>query len=418
MNLQDLDLYFEVLKAIVPFVARLMVQQGQAIVHRYTYHSTTNPRNIIIVGGSFAGALLAQQLIHRVPSGYRVILIERRSHFNYAFAFPRNAVFSGREHHAFVSYENLAKGAPEGIFQQMRDEVTDVTESHVNTASGISLTYDYLIIATGAEQPPPARLIAMNKQEGIQEFRGFQNRIEKAERVAVIGAGAVGVELVTEIREKYPDKKVTLIHSRQQLLPRFGPKLHERVLATLQKQNIEVLLGERPTYPSDAGQNVQETSITLANGETRTWDLVIPCIGLRPRSELLAEHSPKSIASSGEIIVGPTLQVENLPSSRGNIFAIGDVAQSGGPKQGRAAFMQGEVVTNNLLRLMKGGPAVDRYVPHFIENTLNLTLGKGSTLIWIRKGDYEWMMETRGADEDLNVGQTRRRLNAKVETEQ
>jgi NADH dehydrogenase FAD-containing subunit len=275
MNLKDLDLYFDLFKTIVSFLARLVVQKGQAVVHRYAYHSTADPRNVIVVGGSFAGALLAQRLIHTVPSGYRVIIIEKHSHFNYAFAFPRNAVFSGREHHAFVSYENIAKGAPDGIFKQIRDEVTDVTESHVNTASGTSLPYDYLIVATGAAQPPPARLAAKNKRDGIQELRGFQSRISMADRVAVIGAGAVGVELVTEIREKYPDKKVTLIHSRQQLLPRFGPKLHEHVLATLQKQNIEVLLGEKPAYPSDAGQSVQETTLVLANGATRTWDLVV-----------------------------------------------------------------------------------------------------------------------------------------------
>ncbi|RGP63902.1 hypothetical protein FSPOR_8229 [Fusarium sporotrichioides] len=415
MNLKDLDVYFEILKVVIVFVAKLTVQKGQAIVHRYTYRSTPNPRNVIVVGGSFAGAILAQRLAHTVPSGYRVILIEMNSHFNYAFAFPRNAVFSGREHHAFVSYENLAKGAPKGIFQHVYDEVTDVTASHVNTASGSSLPFEYLIIATGAAQPPPARLLAKNKNDGIEEFRGFQQRISKAGKVAVVGGGAVGIELVTEIREKYPDKQVTLIHSREQLLPRFGPKLHAHVMATLKKQNIEVLLGERPSYPSDAGKRVQETNLTLANGKERTWDLVIPCTGLRPRSELLTEYSPKSIASSGEIMVGPTLQVENLPSSRKNIFALGDVAQSGGPKQARASIMQGDIVVKNLLQLINGGSAGVKYVPHFFENTLKLTLGKRYSVLWAQKGDYEWIKESKGEDEDLNVKQTRRQLNAKAE---
>ncbi|RBR15622.1 uncharacterized protein FIESC28_07263 [Fusarium coffeatum] len=415
MNLKDLDLYFEIFKTVLSFITRLTVQKGQAIVHRHTYRLISDPRNVIVVGGSFAGALLAQRLCHTVPSGYRVILIEKHSHFNHAFGFPRNAVFSGREHHAFISYDNLAKGAPDGIFQQVRDEVTDVTESHVNTAGGVSLPYEYLIIATGAAQPPPGRLIADTKEDGIKELKGYQQRIEKADRVAVIGGGAVGVELVTEIKERYPDKQVTLIHSREHLLPRFGPKLHERVLETLQKQEIEVLLGERPAYPSDAGQLVQETSLKVATGETRTWDLVIPCTGLRPRSELLSEYSPKSIAPNGEILVGPTLQVQHLPSDKKNIFGLGDVAQSGGPKQARAGLMQAEVVISNLLQLMKGGTAKDKYVPHFFENTLNLTLGKEHAVMWMQKGDYEWIKETKGPDEDLNARQTRWQLNAKIE---
>ncbi|KAK6703591.1 hypothetical protein SNK04_013519 [Fusarium graminearum] len=415
MNLNDLDVYWGILRAVLGFIAKLTVQKGQAIVHRYTYRSTPDPRNVVVVGGSFAGALLAQRLSHTVPSGYRVVLIEMNSHFNYAFAFPRNTVFSGREHHAFISYENLAKGAPEGIFHHYCDQVTDVTESHVNTASGNSLPYEYLIVATGAAQPPPARLVAKNKSDGIEELKGFQQRIGKADRVAVIGGGAVGIELVTEIRERYPDKEVTLIHSRQQLLPRFGPKLHDHVMTTLKKQNIEVLLGERPPYPDDAGQSVQETSLTLADGKERTWDLVIPCTGLRPRSELLAGYSPESIAPNGEILVGPTLQVENLPSSKKNIFALGDVAQSGGPKQARAGIMQIDIVVNNLLRLIKGSPAEVKYVPHFFENTLKLTLGKRLSVMWAQKGDYEWMIESKKEDEDLNVKQTRRQLNAKPE---
>lgn len=40
--------------------------------------------------------------------------------------------------------------------------------------------------------------------------------------------------------------------------------------------------------------------------------------------------------------------------------------------------MQSDIVVNNLLRLIKGGPAEDKYVPHFFENTLKLTLGKVS----------------------------------------
>lgn len=275
MSLRTWDLYFDLLKVICTFLAQLSIQKFQSIVHRYTYRTSSDPRNVIVIGGSFAGALLAQRLTHTLPSGYRVILIEKHSHFNFAFGFPRNAVFSGREHHAFVSYENLAKGAPDGIFQQVCDEVTDITESRINTSSGMSLAYEYLILATGAAQPPPARLLAKDRPDAIEELRGFQQRISKADRVAVIGGGAVGVELVTEIRAKYPDKRITLIHSRHHLLPRFGVKLHEHVLETLRKQGIEVLLCEKPAYPSDAGQRVQETSLTFADGETRTWDLVV-----------------------------------------------------------------------------------------------------------------------------------------------
>lgn len=273
--MQQLSIYLDFVKIIASFLARLIVEKAQSVVHRFTYRPSPDPLNVIVVGGSFAGCLAAQRLAHTLPIGYRVILVEKHSHFHYTFSFPRNAVFSGREHNAFVAYDGLAAGAPDGIFRQICDEVTEVGEKTITTRGGVSLDYDYLVVATGASQPPPARLRASEKDDSIVELQELQLRIEKAPRVAVVGGGAVGVELATDMKDRYPDKHVTLIHSRKQLLPRFGPKLHEHVLAKLREQGIEVLLGEKPTLPDDAGQIVRETNLKFINGETKTFDLVV-----------------------------------------------------------------------------------------------------------------------------------------------
>ncbi|WZH46776.1 Apoptosis-inducing factor [Fusarium acuminatum] len=413
MSLQALGIYLDFVKIIASFLARLVVEKTQSIVHRFTYRPSSDPLNVVVVGGSFAGCLAAQRLAHTLPTGYRVILVEKHSHFHYTFSFPRNAVFSGREQHAFIAYDGLAAGAPDGIFRRICDEVTEVGEKTIATSGGVSLDYDYLVVATGASQPPPARLRACEKDDSIVELQELQQRIEKASRIAVVGGGAVGVELATDMKDRYPDKHVTLIHSRKQLLPRFGPKLHEHVSAKLAEQGIEVLLGEKPTLPDDAGQIVRETNLKFTNGETKTFDLVIPCTGFRPHSNLLATYSPKSIASSGEIKVKQTLQVDSLQSTRQNIFAVGDVAQSGGPKQARAAMIQVEVAVRNILSLIKDKSAKEAYVPQYFENTLQLTLGTKLGVMYLQKGDYEWLKEMNKTDADLNVGKMRWQLNAK-----
>ncbi|RMJ16281.1 hypothetical protein CDV36_004036 [Fusarium kuroshium] len=414
MKLQELSLYLSFVKVITTFTFRFAVQKVRSVIHKHTYRASPNPRNVVVIGGSYAGSYLVQRLTNTLPSGYRVVLLEKQSHFNHAFAFPRNSVFPGRESKAFIPYDNIADGAPEGIFQRVCDEALEVTDTDIEMASGNRLRYDYLVIATGAAQPPPARLNSRDREGCITELQGFQQRISKAERIAVVGGGAVGVELITEIREKYPDKQLTLIHSRDQLLPRFGAKLHELVLSTLRAKNIEVLLKERPVLPAQSGQAVKETQISLSNGEKRIWDLIIPCTGLRPRSDLLATYSLKSIASTGEILVKPTLQVDYLPSSKGNIFAIGDVARSGGAKQGRAALMQSEVVTSNIVSLIKNKKRMEEYKPIYFEGALNLTLGKDLILMYIKRGDFEWVKEMKGhGDEDVGAGKQWKMLHAK-----
>ncbi|KAF5012631.1 hypothetical protein FDECE_1323 [Fusarium decemcellulare] len=403
MKLEEFKIYCDFVRLLTSFAAQALLQKAQTVVHKYTYQASKSPRNVVVIGGSFAGSHMVQRLAQTLPSGYRVVLLEKHSHFNHAFAFPRNAVFSGRESRAFIPYDNIAAGAPNGIFQRVCDEALDVTDKHIKLGSGHDLSYDYLVLATGAAQPPPARLLSQDRTDAISELQGFQQRISGAERIAVVGGGAVGVELVSEIRDKYPNKKLSLLHSRDQLLPRFGSKLHEWVMPALEEKKIEVLMGERPSLPPRAGEAVRETSLTLASGETRTWDLVIPCTGLRPRSGILAEYSPKSIAQNGEIIVKPTLQIDHLPSSKENIFAIGDVAQTGGPKQGRAGLMQAEVAVSNIVRLIKNRANLKEYKPSYFEGSLTLTLGKGS---------FEWVMKRNEHDLDVGAGKHWQKLHA------
>lgn len=277
MDMQKAKVYLQLYYIFAKFMAKQPIQRLLSLIHRYTYRSSPDSRAVVIVGGSFAGSHLAQRLAHTLPSGYRVVLVEKNSHMHYAFSFPRNAVFSGRETRALIPYDNLAAGAPDGIFQRIQDKALSVTESHVNLAGGSQLKYEYLILATGAAQPPPTRLQASTRREAIAELQGFQHRISKAERVAVVGGGAAGIELVTEIRAMHPDKKLSLVHSRVQLLPRFGPKLHSFVTNALRGMDIDVILAERPVLPDQAGKVVEETRVTLSTGETRIWDLVV-CI--------------------------------------------------------------------------------------------------------------------------------------------
>ncbi|KAH7161958.1 hypothetical protein B0J13DRAFT_632696 [Dactylonectria estremocensis] len=357
MDLQKLKIYLQFYSMFAKYMAKQPIQQLSSVIYRHTYRPSTNSRNVVVIGGSFAGSHVTQRLAHTLPSGYRVVLVEKNSHLHYAFGFPRNAVFSGREPRALIPYDDLVAAL-------------SITASHINLADGIQLNYDYLIVATGAAQPPPTRLQSTTRDTAIAEPRGYQQRIHKAEQVAVVGAGAAGKELVTEIRAKYPAKKVSLVHSRDQLLPRFGPKLHSFVVDVLRGMDIEVILGERLVLPAQAGKVIEEVQVTLSTGETKVWDLIIPCTGLQPNSGMLAPYMPKSIASNGEILVKPTLQVDRLPSSRGNIFALGDVAQTGGLKQGRAAMIQGEVVLNNIFRLINNQSVLENYEPLPFEGAL------------------------------------------------
>lgn len=99
----------------------------------------------------------------------------------------------------------------------------------------------------------------------------------------------------------------------------------------------------------------------------------IRCTGQIPASSLLSVLSPSSISSSGTVLVRKTLQIldPNLP----NIYALGDVAETGGVRMGRAAGMQGSLVASNILRAIRG-QQLKNYKPlGLLESGIDLTLG-------------------------------------------
>lgn len=68
----------------------------------------------------------------------------------------------------------------------------------------------------------------------------------KSERIVVIGGGAVGVELVGELANDYPNKKVTLMHNREQILDdRLSQKMIKKIRDGLKALKVETVLGER-----------------------------------------------------------------------------------------------------------------------------------------------------------------------------
>lgn len=80
---------------------------------------------------------------------------------------------------------------------------------------------------------------------------------------------------------------------------------------------------------------------------------------------------------NGLIRVKPTLQVDKTDNTRCNIFAIGDVAATNGPKMAFAGMAQAEVACTNILKLIRGDHTLQQYKPKFLmEGRTKLSLGK------------------------------------------
>lgn len=316
------------------------------------------PKNLVVIGGSYVGVNVAQQLAQLVAGlggRFRVVLIEKNSHFNHLFAFPRFASTAKVDtKKAFIPYmpgtfANTPGGAAAGN-TVVQARATGLTRTSVELDRAVSLTsgdgngattlvrsipYEYLVLVTGTKMVPPSAVPSTEKREGVSYLQQHAAQVEKASRIAIIGGGAVGVQMATDIKELYPDKSVILVHSRPTVMNRFHTDLDGLVQARFAELGVATKLGSRVVSPkaSTAAADGEVVQVVCQDGTQIPADLAIVCTGQTPQAGLLQALSPSSINDAGFIRVRDTLQVQD--PAQDHIFAIGDVADTGAPKAAR-----------------------------------------------------------------------------------
>ncbi|KAF9030951.1 FAD/NAD(P)-binding domain-containing protein [Hymenopellis radicata] len=390
-------------------------------------------KTILILGAAYGGARAANLLANGLPKGWRVVIVDRNTHANHAYILPRLAVLPGHEHKAFIPINNIFQLPPgtEHPHLTLHAHVEAfnakfITLSRAFPEHGItttSLEYDYAIYALGSLLPDPLNLWGSSefhgaKPESMDWLKEKQKVVKKAGSVLVVGGGALGVQFATDINALYPEKDITLLHSRRRLLPKFDEEMHYEILKTLETVGIDTILGERldlasakrkPPKLNEKGQRVVRT----LSGREIAADLIMLCTGQRPHTDMLKDMDPLTVnPEDGLARVLKTMQLSIQPRSRDveeledqldnttlaesksqpkesteappttpypHIFVVGDCADAFGAIQaGHTAYYQTEVAARNILKLVRGeGEPLDDYTPSLPAIKVSLGITKG-----------------------------------------
>lgn len=337
-------------------------------------------KNILVLGAAYGGhravKVLAEAL-SKLKGNWRIIVVEKNTHFNHIYAFPRFAVLGGHEYKAFIRYLNPCD-KPGGIVH-LQAQILSLN-SHSATLDRAfpehsfltpQIDFEYAIYALGASLPPPVnlwgpRLDAMlhgdqnavdtagSKADGVSWLQSAQRAIDTAPSVLIIGGGALGIQFATDIAAVHPRKKVTLLHSRAHLLPRFTQEMHDEIMRQMNHHGVEAILNERldvqtvaDNKTNEAGQRVVRT----LSGRELAADLLLICTGQKPNTEVLATLDPTLLAANRRARINRTMQLD-APAYQ-HIFAVGDCADAFNALcAGHTASGQGKLAANNLLRLI------------------------------------------------------------------
>ena len=292
---------------------------------------------IVVIGANHAGTACINTMLDNFGNENEIVVFDQNSNISFlgcGMALWIGKQIDGPEGLFYSDKEKLeAKGAkvymesPVLSVDYDKKEVTALVNGQKHVES-----YEKLIFATGS-QPiiPPIKgieIVEGNREfkatmENVQFVKLYQNSAEVIEklrnnegikRVAVVGAGYIGVELA-EAFERL-GKEVTLIDVADTCLAGY----YDRELSDLMSKNLVdhgIKLAYGQTVQAVEGSDKVERVVT--DKETFDIDMVIMAVGFRPNTDLGAGKI--ELFHNGAFLVD-----KKQETSLSGVYAIGDCA--------------------------------------------------------------------------------------------
>ena len=355
--------------------------------------------HVVIVGAGFAGLKLAHDL-RGAP--VRITVIDQRNHHLFQPLLYQVATTLLATSEIAWPIRRLFRGRPEVTTLLARVAGVDRENRRVVMEDGSDLSYDTLVLATGARhayfghdewEPSAPGLKTLEDATTIR--RRLLLAFELAERESdpetrralmtfcVIGGGPTGVELtgiIAELAQKTLPKefrnidtretRVILVEAGPRVLPVFPEKLSAYAAAALARLGAEVRCGTPVTACDATGIRIGDEAVPA---RTVIWAAGVQASEAARWLDIPADRA-------GRAIVGPDLTAPGLPG----VFVIGDTAHVAidgkqVPGVAPAAKQQGAYVAKVIRARLTGRPAPGPFAYGHLGNLA--TVGRSAAVI-------------------------------------
>jgi 3-phenylpropionate/trans-cinnamate dioxygenase ferredoxin reductase subunit len=283
----------------------------------------------VIVGASLAGANAAQALREEGFDG-SVVLIGDESELPYERPPLSKEYLMGKSGKEKL-YALPADWYPEHNVELRLGETVigvDAAAKQVALASGETVGYTKLLLTTGSAprrlSVPGAGADGVHYLRRVSDSDAIRTVIESASKIAVIGAGWIGLEAASAARTAGVD--VTVIETAELPLLRVLGREVAQVFADLHTANgTELIFGA--SVQEITAADGKATGVLLGDGRQVQADAVIVGVGITPNVGLAADAG---LAVDNGVVVDASLR-----TSDPDIFAAGDVASAFHPAYGK-----------------------------------------------------------------------------------
>ena len=279
--------------------------------------------NVVVIGGVAAGTKTAAKLMRQDRSA-KVTVYTKSKDISYAGCGLPYYVGGSIESRDELIVNTPAKytgltGVE--VKTEMEAVGVDAAAKTVTFANGEVVSYDKLVIATGAAPFVPN--VAGTNLPGVFTMRTPDDAIglrayvdeNKCRNAVIVGGGFIGLEIAENLLAK--GLKVTVVDMASQVMPNlFDAEVADYIRKQLQAKGIRVVTGAGLTeiLGSDKATGIR-TSVGNFDGEA-----VVLAIGVRPATAWLADSGIE--LNRGTVVVDK-FQRTNL----NDVYAVGDCAQ-------------------------------------------------------------------------------------------
>jgi sulfide:quinone oxidoreductase len=320
---------------------------------------------VLVLGAGAAGVVAARAARELLPSGHRVVVVDREAQASYSPSFLW--VMTGERKPASLrrSRGRLARHGIEFVNAEVRQ--IDLDERYVR-ADSREFHYDYLVLALGAE----VQHLAHTDTHSLESLEAAEHlaaslRYFSGGRI-LIAAGGNGFaypprpyEVAMLLEDYFHARRVRQKVAISVYVPEaaplqvLGPQIGNELRSLLAHKGIEVQT-EKCLATVDGGRR----TATMVDGELAPFQMLITEPDRTPAPVL---RDLGLIDESGRIPVDPV----SLETARENVFAIGDTAHVGllgGGRLPRApvfAEKQGQTAASNIAYRSGRGPRPDPF---------------------------------------------------------